>query len=137
MLISNYSASILKQYSLACSEVLFENTYRKNLYHPWNSLMISRRAGVTQFAQNYLIFGVNFGWNLNQSDWYSAYLSWLVYTFSSKSDDILILALNCINIGFRCRIYKYQCQICIQQLQIDWRAVFENWLACNFPQISI
>ena len=36
VLTPNYSSSILKQYSLAYSEVLFEN---KNLYYSWNSLV--------------------------------------------------------------------------------------------------
>ena len=38
VLISNYSASILTQYSLAYSEVLFENSYGKKLQYIWNSV---------------------------------------------------------------------------------------------------
>ena len=41
VLISNYSASILAQYSLAYSEVPFENSYGKKLHYLWSSVGVS------------------------------------------------------------------------------------------------
>ena len=41
------------------------------------------------------------------------------YTISIKSGEILIMAPNCLNFDFRYKIFKWQCQIHIQNLQID------------------
>ena len=42
------------------------------------------------------------------SDPYSAPSNWLVCTFSSKSDEILIVAPNCLNLNLRYKIFKYR-----------------------------
>ena len=49
----------------------------------------------------------------------------LVHKFSSKSDEILILAAIYLNLVSRYEIFKYQFQFHIQHLQIDWCAKFQ------------
>ena len=56
---------------------------------------------------------------------YLAPSNWLVYSFSNKSDEILISAPNCLDLGFKHKIFKYQCHIRIQHLQIDLCASFQ------------
>ena len=46
-------------------------------------------------------------------DLYSAPSNWLVYWFSSKSEEILILGPNYLDLDLRYKIFKYQYQICI------------------------
>ena len=58
-------------------------------------------------------------------DLYSAPSNWLVYSFSSNSDEILILAPSCLNPDFRYKIFKYQRQIRIQHLQMNFCASFQ------------
>ena len=40
------------------------------------------------------------------SDTYLATFYWLVYTFSVKSDEVLILSPNCLNLDFRYKIFN-------------------------------
>ena len=61
-------------------------------------------AEVKYFARNHFILEVP--------------SNWLVHTFSSKSDDILILTAISLNLVFEYKIVKYQFQFCIQHLQI-------------------
>ena len=53
------------------------------------------------------------------SDSYSVPSNWLANSCLSESDETLILAPSCLNSDFRCKIFIYQCQIHMQQLQID------------------
>ena len=50
--------------------------------------------------------------------------NWLVYTFSSNSDEVLIYTPNYLN-DFIYKVFKYQGQICIQHLQVDQCANFQ------------
>ena len=51
--------------------------------------------------------------------------NWLVHKFSSKSDEILILAAIYLNLVFRYETFKYQFHFRIQHLQIDLCAKFQ------------
>ena len=56
---------------------------------------------------------------------YSAPSSWLVYSFSSKADEILISAPNCADLDFRYKIFKYQCQFAFSTFKLTFVQVFK------------
>ena len=61
-----------------------------------------------------------------------------MYTISSKSDEIFILARICYNLDFRYKIFKYQCRIPIQHLQIEVSKLgFKPSLKSSFPSKSV
>ena len=72
----SFSRKVLGENSIPVENLKFFDNFRG-----WGS------AEVNQFAQNHFILEVP--------------LNWLNHTFSSKSDDILILAPICLNLVFR------------------------------------
>ena len=108
VIFSNHLASILPPYPLPYRErwqksknrVFFQNTYGKKLYSHWKPIVFWWFQETGQMQR--LI-------NLLKNHFILEVLSyWLVHTFSSKSDEILILAPTCLNLVFRYKIFKYQ-----------------------------
>ena len=57
-----------------------------------------------------------------------------MYTISSKSDEIFILARICYNLDFRYKIFKYQCRsISIEVSKLG----FKPSLKSSFPSKSV
>ena len=117
VLISYHLASIFQQYSLAYSEpcqtskmerfakiVMRRNSVSVENLYLFDDFRGRGECKGNELAQNHFILEVT--------------SNCLVYTFSSKSDEILISTPVCLFLEFRYKIFKYQLQIRIQHLQV-------------------